>query len=157
VARWGRPLSEALDTVLRMRVEATFVVESFVPSRLEPPPEPVVTGTPADVAVMRKRFEGGVVGVSTTLFTSAFDQAAGTGTYVALESFEGSIGGAVGAFCFVHGASTSGSDRSDEHFAVVPGSGTGDLAGVTGSGGLQVEEDGTHRLWLDLALPSASR
>lgn len=138
-----------------MRSEATFTVESFVPSELRPPAEPVATATPVGVAVMVKRFQGDVEGTASTVFTSAFDEGSGTGTYVALESFEGSIGGAAGTFCFVHGASTTGADRTDEHFAVVPGSGTGGLAGITGTGGLRVDADGTHRLWLDIDLPSA--
>jgi Protein of unknown function (DUF3224) len=135
-----------------MRAEATFTVESFLPSELQPPPAPVATAAPVGVAVMRKTYAGDVEGFSSTVFTAAYDQDTGTGTYVALESFEGSVGGVAGTFCFVHGASTSGSDRTDEHFAVVPGSATGGLAGVAGSGGLHVDEDGTHRLWLDVDL-----
>ena len=136
-----------------MRAEATFTVESFVPSELQPAPVPVATATPASVAVMRKRFAGAVDGVSSTVFTAAFDQETGAGTYVALESFEGSVGDVAGTLCFVHGASTTGGDRTDEHFAVVPGSGTGGLAGASGTGALTVDDDGTHRLWLDLILP----
>jgi Protein of unknown function (DUF3224) len=33
--------------------------------------------------------------------------------------------------------------------AIVPSSGTGQLAGDTGDGGLTVGPDGTHRIWLD--------
>src|SRR5437899_3211622 len=82
---------------------------------------------------------------STPLFTAAFDQEAGVGTYVAMESFEGSVHGRVGAFNFAHAATTHGSDRSGEYFTIVPGSGAGELAGITGSGSLEIDEDGTHR------------
>jgi hypothetical protein len=61
---------------------------------------------------MEKHFEGDIAGRSATLFTSAFDQAAGVGTYVAMESFEGTDNGRQGAFNFVHSASTTGTDRS---------------------------------------------
>ena len=81
---------------------------------------------------MEKTYTGDVVGRSATLFTSAFDAAAGIGTYVAMESFEGSLDGAPGTFNFVHSATTGGTDRSAEHFAIVPSSGTGDLAGIRG-------------------------
>ena len=101
---------------------------------------------------MEKTYTGGVVGRSATLFTSAFDAAAGVGTYVAMESFEGSLDGAPGTFNFVHSATTGGTDRSAEHFAIVPSSGTGDLAGIRGSGGLAVDADGTHRVWFDYEL-----
>ena len=98
---------------------------------------------------MDKHYEGAVTGRSATLFTAAFDPATGVGTYVAMESFEGSVDGLAGAFNFVHSASTGGSDRSAEYFAIVPSSGTGQLAGISGTGGLVIDPDGTHRIWLD--------
>jgi hypothetical protein len=131
-----------------MRADATFIVESFVPVDQMPAPT-VVTGLPVGVATIEKRFAGDVVGRSSTLFTAAFDQTAGVGTYVAMESFEGSVGDKHGAFNFVHSATTSGTDRSAEFFAIVPSSGTGDLAGIAGSGGLAIDADGTHRMWFD--------
>lgn len=82
---------------------------------------------------MVKTYAGDVTGRSITQFSSAFDQAAGIGSYVALESFEGSIGGRTGTLNFVHAASTSGEDRSDEYGLIVAGSGTGELAGATGT------------------------
>ncbi len=35
---------------------------------------------------------------------------------------------------------------------MVPASGTGALAGITGTGGLRIDDDGTHRVWLDYDL-----
>lgn len=134
-----------------MRATATFTVSAFAATGLEPEP-PVPTGLPVGVATMEKRYEGEATGRSATLFTSAFDQAAGTGTYVAMESFEGSLHGREGAFNFVHSAATTGTDRSAEFFAIVPSSGTGELAGITGAGGMAVEADGTHRVWFDYDL-----
>ncbi|MEV8087532.1 DUF3224 domain-containing protein [Streptomyces nigra] len=134
-----------------MRATATFTVKAFVPTELKPEPA-VTTGVPVGVATMEKTFEGDVVGRSATLFTAAFDQATGVGTYVAMESFEGSVQGREGAFNFVHSATTSGSDRTAEFFTIVPSSGTGDLAGITGAGGLAVDADGTHRIWFDYDL-----
>ncbi|MGG2465044.1 DUF3224 domain-containing protein [Streptomyces sp. RGM 3693] len=34
----------------------------------------------------------------------------------------------------------------------VPGSGTGELVGITGVGGIAVDPDGTHRIWFDYDL-----
>ncbi len=113
----------------------------------------VRTGVDVGVATMEKEYSGQVSGRSATLFTSAFDHAAGVGTYVAMESFEGELDGAAGTFNFAHVASTRGSDRSDEAFVIVPGSGTGGLAGIAGTGGLTVDADGTHRVWFDYTLP----
>ncbi|WP_406830842.1 DUF3224 domain-containing protein [Pedococcus sp. KACC 23699] len=135
-----------------MRTEGTFTVESFTPAELSPAPEVVVTSAPVGVAVMLKQYTGGVSGRSTTIFTAAYDQARGAGTYVAMESFDGALDGAAGTFNFVHSATTEGGGRTHEHFAVVPGSGTAELAGIRGGGGLAVEDDGTHRVWFDYQL-----
>lgn len=32
---------------------------------------------------------------------------------------------------------------------IVPGSGTGELAGITGTGGIEIDADGTHRVWFE--------
>ena len=121
---------------------------AFTPTELHPEPA-VATGLPVGVSTMEKRYEGGVEGRSATLFTAAFDQASGVGTYVAMESFEGAVDGRTGAFNFAHSATTGGTDRGEEFFTIVPSSGTGDLAGIHGSGGMVIDADGTHRIWFD--------
>ncbi|MFF4865814.1 DUF3224 domain-containing protein [Streptomyces sp. NPDC001231] len=47
---------------------------------------------------------------------------------------------------------TSGTDHAAEFFTVVPAGGTGEPAGITGSGGLALDADGTHRIWFDYEL-----
>ena len=136
-----------------MRAMGTFVVDKFTPAAVTPPEPAVATALPVGVATMEKRYAGAVAGRSTTIFTAAYDQAAGIGTYVAMESFAGTVDGHEGAFNFVHSATTTGDDRGDELFFVVPASGTGALRGITGGGGIAIEADGTHRVWLDYALP----
>jgi hypothetical protein len=131
-----------------MRAAGTFSTKNFAPTELVPIPA-VSTGTPVGVATMEKHFEGEVVGFSATLFTAAFNQATGVGTYLAMESFEGSLHGRSGTFNFAHSATTSGSDRTAEFFTIVPSSGTGELAGISGAGVLTVDADGTHRIWFD--------
>lgn len=126
-------------------------MKAFVPTGLEPDPV-VSTGLPVSVATMEKHFEGEVAGRSATVFTAAYDESTGAGTYVAMESFEGSLCGRAGAFNFVHSATTSGSDRTAEFFTVVPTSGTGELAGISGAGGMSVDADGTHRIWFEYEL-----
>ena len=71
---------------------------------------------------------------------------------MALESFEGSLDGSSGTFNFAHVASTSGTDRSGEFFTIVAGSGTGELAGISGGGALVIDADGTHRMRFEYAL-----
>jgi len=134
-----------------VRADATFTVQSFDPVDLLPVPT-VSTGTPVGLATMQKQYRGDVEGRSATVFTAAFDQATGVGTYVAMESFEGSLCGSSGTFNFAHSATTSGSDRSNEFFTIVPSSGTAELVGITGDGGMTIDADGTHRIWFDFEL-----
>jgi hypothetical protein len=131
-----------------MRANGTFSVKAFNPTSLAPEPA-IETALPVGVVLMEKHFDGGIAGRSATVFTAAFNQTTGVGTYVAMESFEGTVDGSEGAFNFVHSASTGGSDRSAEYFAIVPSSGTGQLAGISGTGGLVIDPDGTHRIWLE--------
>ncbi|HEY2792823.1 MAG TPA: DUF3224 domain-containing protein [Micromonosporaceae bacterium] len=134
-----------------MRASGTFTVTSFVPTDMVQDPA-IDTGLPVGVSRIAKSFQGGITGRSSTLFTAAFDQATGVGTYVAMESFEGSVDGRHGALNFAHSATTSGSERAAEYFIIVPTSGTGELAGISGTGGLSIDEDGTHRIWFDYEL-----
>lgn len=131
------------------RAEATFTVSDFAPADVALLGEPIATALPVGVATMMKFYSGAVEGRSATIFTSAFDPAAGVGTYVALESFEGSVDGRAGTFNFIHTASTSGADRVGEHFEIVPASGTGALATISGTGSIAIDEDRTHRLILE--------
>ena len=131
-----------------MRADATFTVKAFTPTELVPEPA-VTTGTPVGVATMQKAFEGDAAGRSVIVFTAAYDQASGVGTYLAMESFEGSLSGRTGTFNFAHSATTHGSFREAEFFVIVPSSGTGELAGISGNGGLAIDADGTHRIWFE--------
>jgi hypothetical protein len=126
-------------------------VIAFTPTESAPEPS-VATGLPVGLATMDKRYEGDVEGRSATWFASAFDESSGVGTYVAMESFEGSLRGAGGSFNFAHSATTHGTDRSDEFFKIVPTSGTGELAGISGTGGMAIDSDGTHRIWFEYEL-----
>ncbi|WP_369391597.1 DUF3224 domain-containing protein [Streptomyces sp. CG1] len=132
-----------------MRASGTFKVEEFTPAEVRLPEPVVETAVPVGVATMRKRYEGEAAGVSATLFTAAYDQSSGTGTYVAMESFEGRLGERSGSFNFAHSATTHGEGREAEFFVIVPGSGTGGLAGIRGAGGMAVDADGTHRIWFE--------
>jgi hypothetical protein len=56
-----------------------------------------------------------------------------------------------GSFSFVHSASTSGDDRANEYFVIVPASGTDGLRGIRGSGILAVVGD-SHTVMFDYEL-----
>lgn len=94
-----------------------------------------------------KTWTGDLEGTSNGIMLSAGDPGAGTAGYVAIERFEGSINGRRGSVCFQqHGTMI---DRDQElRYYVVPGSGTGDLQGMTGELGLDIAPDGTHTVTL---------
>ncbi|MFT4035045.1 MAG: DUF3224 domain-containing protein [Patulibacter sp.] len=152
----GALASHRNEELTMQRATGTFKVASFTPTDLAPEPA-IDAGLPVTVSRMEKRFEGDICGRSATLFTAAFDQQRGVGTYVATESFAGSVHGAAGSFVFVHSATATPSartpsDRAHEFFLIVPASGTGDLAGLTGTGAIVIDADGTHRIELDYEL-----
>ncbi len=131
-----------------MQATSTFTVSDFEP--VDAPEQ--ATAMPIGYSRMRKTYAGDATGTSLTLFTAAYDQAIGAGTYVAMEAFEGSLGGRAGAFAFIHSASTSGSDRANDYSLIVPGSGTAELAGITGRATLSIDADGTHHMDFDYEL-----
>ena len=133
-----------------MKTECTFSVESFEPVDWTPE---ISTGLATGHVHMIKTYAGGLEGRSITQFSSAFDMERGIGTYLALESFEGTVDGKQGAFNYAHSATTDGGpDRLNEFFLIVPSSGTGELAGLAGTGRMIIDPDGTHRLEIEYAL-----
>ena len=69
--------------------------------------------------------------------------------YIASEQVSGTLGGRAGTFVLQHGgiAEAGTPPRTGGH--VVPGSGTGDLAGLSGTMEIHVDADGRHTLTLD--------
>lgn len=69
--------------------------------------------------------------------------------YIASERVSGRLGGLAGTFVLQHwGIAAAGSQpRTAGH--VVPGSGTGELAGLSGTMAIEVDSDGRHTLELE--------
>ncbi|WP_313022809.1 DUF3224 domain-containing protein [Mobilicoccus sp.] len=135
------------------RTQATFEVVDWQDQPVE---STVTTGTPIGLALMRKEFHGDIEGWSQTHFLAAYDPTTNTGTYLAIESFTGSVDGRAGTLAIAHSATTR-PERGREHelVVIVPGSGTGDLAGLTGTGAVVIDDDGTHHLHLEYAGPDS--
>jgi len=132
-----------------MRVVGAFTVGEFTPVG---EPLAIEVGLPVGHARMVKQLTGDIEGRSITQFSWVHDPDRG-GTYVATESFAGSVAGRVGTFAFVHSATDDGSGaRSQEFSLVVPGSGTGALSGIAGTATIEIDDDGSHRLVLDVTL-----
>ena len=109
-------------------------------------------------AIVRKKFDGDLVGDSRAELlmcqADTADLEAGAG-YVASEVVTGSLGGRSGSFVMHHWGVSGGGEAQQTGGHVVPGSGTGELAGLSGSLEMSVDADGAHTLTLDYELPEA--
>lgn len=101
--------------------------------------------------LLAKTFEGGVEGTSAGEMLSAGDPAAGSAGYVALEWVEGRVGDRAGRFALQH-SGTMDRGASSLSVTVVPGTGSGALAGMSGRLEILVE-GGVHNYTLHYQLP----
>jgi hypothetical protein len=98
-----------------------------------------------------KAWAGQLEGLGHGVMVSGGDPTTGSAGYVAMEVVEGSLEGRPGSFALMQmGVLDAG--EHDLVYRVVPGSGTGELAGITGTLDLEIVE-GTHRYRLDYDLP----
>ncbi len=100
---------------------------------------------------VKKTFSGDLEGESTAELlmcqVDTSDLSAGAG-YVASERVTGSLGDRTGSFVMQHWGLSGGgaAERTGGH--VVPGSGTGDLVGLTGTVEIEMHAGGGHTLTL---------
>ena len=115
------------------------------------------TAEPADGprharATVRKTFQGDLDGESVAELLMCqedpADPSAGAG-YVASEVVTGTLAGRKGTFVVQHGGVVGGGDAPRSFGNVVPGSGTGALAGLAGTVTYMADADG-HRVTLDV-------
>jgi hypothetical protein len=99
-------------------------------------------------ATVRKRYTGELEGTSVAEVTTTGQ---GTGmAYSALERVEGTLGGRTGSFLLQHGG--AGDESGQDAFGhVVRGTGTGQLAGLTGTA-VFAHDDAGARITLDWAI-----
>ncbi|MBM7811413.1 DUF3224 domain-containing protein [Saccharothrix algeriensis] len=84
-----------------------------------------------------KTYTGVMDGTSTAELTTC-QPVEGSAGYVAIEKFRGTLEGRSGAFAFQHGATISPAGP-DFYGRIIPGSGTGELVGITGTVKLEHE------------------
>jgi hypothetical protein len=100
---------------------------------------------------LAKRWHGDLRATGTGLMLSAGDPTSGRAGYVALETVAGILHGREGGFAFQQYGVMRGDER-ELRYGVVPGSGTGALAGLEGTLTLTIDDDGTHTYDLDYSL-----
>ncbi|MGC7098578.1 DUF3224 domain-containing protein [Amycolatopsis lurida] len=122
------------------KIIAAFTVDNWEPSTLDE-----AEGAELGQVRLSKTFTGAVEGTSTVTMLSAITEA--SQAYVAFERFSVSVDGRKGGFVLQHAAFADSYELK-----ILPGSGVGELAGITGSAMVAKHEDGSHTLELDYAL-----
>ncbi|OLR94811.1 DUF3224 domain-containing protein [Actinokineospora bangkokensis] len=120
-------------------VTASFKLDSWDEEEWQASPE----GMKFSKAELTKTYTGGVEGSSRGQFLFAFGQ--GGAGYVGHEQLEVVVEGRKGTFILQHQAVGLTSDEeggADWH--IVPGTGTGDLAGIQGTATMRKLDDGSH-------------
>jgi hypothetical protein len=125
---------------------ASFVVERFEQDE----PYLLDAGCAYGRAHLSKTFTGELEGESSVEMLSVRGDGGSAG-YVALERITGRLDQRRGSFALLHSA-TASAERQWGDWRIVPGSGTGDLARISGSARIEVGADGSHRLLLDYEL-----
>jgi len=108
-------------------------------------------GAPLARLSLEKVFHGDLEGTSNGEMLSAGNPHTGFGGYVAIERVSGTLHGRAGSFILQHSGTMNGATTS-VHVAVVPNSGAGDLAGISGTFTL-IREGGAHAYDFEYTLP----
>ena len=117
------------------------------------PPEADAGGAALGRMWIDKQFHGDLAATSRGQMLAAQGNVKGSAGYVALERVEGALDGRSGAFVLQHSGSM---DRGAPSLSVtvVPDSGTGELAGLTGRMDIVIE-GGAHSYTFHYSLPDA--
>lgn len=124
-----------------------FAIEDWVE-------EPIDKGPGATIAwvTVTKAFTGEIVGSSTAHLLTGVTEVDGSAGYVGMERMAVSLAGREGTFLLQHSAGMrDGSEHLD--LTIIPDSGTDELAGITGTGQIDIGPGGEHSLTLTYELP----
>ncbi|MBI5269900.1 MAG: DUF3224 domain-containing protein [Burkholderiales bacterium] len=120
--------------------------------QMTPQGEPAAAdGVSTGRVALAKRFEGDLVATGHGEMLTALTPEKGSAGYVAIERVTGTLHGRSGSFVFQHSGTM---DRGAQQLSitVVPGSGTGALAGLQGTFRLRIV-DGQHLYEFEYTLP----
>lgn len=100
---------------------------------------------------LEKQLHGGLEGTSAGEMLGGGDPAKGEAGYVCIEKFTGTLDGRAGSFALQHSATMSKGTNAMS-IMVVPGSGSGELAGIAGKFSITIAE-GKHSYNFEYTLP----
>jgi hypothetical protein len=124
----------------------TTLVARFAMTRMEETPIEAVTGSDepwVSGLTMYKEYTAGIVGTAVLHFV--YSGAGDDRGYLAAERITGALDdGSHGSFTVHHGALSDPDDDDASFGYVIPGSGTGGFAGLSGSARIRHDEEGAH-------------
>jgi hypothetical protein len=101
-------------------------------------------------ARVEKSLSGDIVGESTVEYLMAY-RADGSANFVGHERIDGTLGGRTGTFVLEHTGTFEGGVATAK-WIVVPGSGTGELVGLSGEGGFASAHADRYEMTLSYSL-----
>jgi hypothetical protein len=113
---------------------------------------PLATDAPVGRMSLDKTYHGDLEGTAKGEFLAAMTPVEGSAGYVAIEQVTGSLHGRAGTFMLQH-SGTMARGAQSLSITVVPDSGTGELAGLTGTMRIIIE-GGKHAYEFDYTLPA---
>ena len=126
-----------------MLTNATFTITSWDEEPFDEPGD----GSKLARAHVRRSFHGDLSGTGNLMYVMAYLDS-GVASFSGFERVVGSLGGRTGSFVLRHTGSYQG-DEATAHHEVVPGSGTDELAGLSGTGGFSAGHAEEHDMTLD--------
>jgi hypothetical protein len=127
-------------------LDCSFTLDDWAADDTDPLADPSGDGPATGRAIVRKTYSGALAATSVA---SLLTTQGGTGAaYLAQERVVGTLDGRSGSFVLQHGAAGGDGQEMAQWAFVVAGSGTGELAGLSGTGILAHE-----KLQLDYELP----
>lgn len=131
------------ETASRTRATAQITVHKYEPAAYdEDSPGPALTKIHVE-----ESFSGDIAGDGTVEFLQAA-RADGSASFVGIERVSGSVAGRTGTFLLQDAGTVEGNVVSGDWF-VIPGSGTGELAGLRGEGGFRANLGENAQVHLD--------
>ena len=115
-------------------------------------PQESAADAPVARMLLYKEFHGDLEAVAHGEMMAAHEPLTGAGVYVAIDRVTGTLDGRSGSFLMAH-RGTRNADGQELSIVIVAGSGTGQLAGITGTVGIQIEAK-KHFYTIDYALPT---
>ena len=126
-----------------MLTNATFKIVSWDEEPFDEPED----GPKLTRAHIRRTFHGDLSGTGNLMYVMTHLES-GDASFSGFEKVVGTLGGRSGSFVLRHSGSYDG-EKATSEYEVVPGSGTDELAGLSGTGGYSAGHAEEHDMTLD--------